>query len=195
MSRKLTLCISILLLFSYALVFGDTQEPAVKNLSFENSGLPGFTAGVLYLFNSQRIYTGGTVRFDFFYTVDEDRKNSTFVDRGRSEIYIAVGMYAATPQRSDGVNLVFNYVFGFNLSFETPGIMQRNFLIPYIGLEIGGMYIQTIGNAFIVCPIIGINLVSLPTVTLSIETGLLLSTVDFDEFLSLRPQLALNFVL
>lgn len=193
---KFTFLFSIALITLAAPIGLHAEETAPQSgFSFENTGLPGFTGGVLYLFNSQRVYAGGTIRFDFFYSVDENRKDATIIDRGRSEIYIAVGLYAAVPERADGVNLVFDYVFGFNLAFETPRIMQRHFLIPYLGLEFGGMYIQAVGNTFMVCPLIGINIVSLPTFTLSIETGLLLSTAAFDEFLALRPRLTLNFVL
>jgi hypothetical protein len=195
MRNKFFIGIAISAVLALGGAYADDQAGIPGNLSFENSGLPGFTGGGLYLFNSQQIYAGGTVRFDFFYTLDEDRKNATIIDRGRSEIYIAVGMYAALPERPDGANLAFDYVFGFNLAFETPNIMQRNFLIPYIGLEIGGMYVQVFGNSFIVCPILGINLISLPTCTLSIETGLLLATAAFDQLLGLRPRVTFNFVL
>ena len=195
MSHKAGVTALFLLILLQPLVFSLDQGTAAAGLTFENSGLPGFTGGGIYLFNSQTLYAGGTVRFDFFYSLDENRKSATLIDRGRSEIYIAVGLYTALPQRTDGVNLVFNYVFGFNLAFETPAVLARNFLIPYIGLELGGIYIEGRGNGFMACPLIGINLISLPTFTISIETGLLLSTVAFEEFLSLRPQLTMNFVL
>jgi hypothetical protein len=195
MYKKTGVTALLILFLIQPLVFSLDQETGTAGSTFENSGLPGFTGGVFYLFNSQTLYAGGTVRFDFFYTLDENRKDATFIDRGRSEIYIAVGLYTALPQRSDGVNLLFNYVFGFNLAFETPSVLARNFLIPYIGLEIGGIYIEGRGNGFMACPLVGINLISLPTFTISIETGFLLNTIAFEEFLSIRPQLTMNFVL
>lgn len=195
-SIKLTLCIAIFLCLDLVYIFAN-QQPQVDEVesSFDNSGLPGFSGGIYYLFDDQSIYSGGSVRFSFFYSLDANRKSAGAVDRGRSEIYIAVGLYAATPPREDSRDLFFNYVFGFNIAFETPSVLSRNFFIPYIGLEIGGIYIQEIGNGFMTCPILGINLVSLPTFTMSVECGLLLTTNAFEQFLALKPQLNISFVL
>lgn len=171
-----------------AAAFGQEEGPKTE---ITNSLLPGFQGGGFYLFRDQVFYWGGEVRFDFTYLLDRNRKTARASDRGRSEIYASVGLYAA--DRSDAQFLC-QYLIGFNVSFETPGTLARDFLIPYLGLAAGGTTIQDRGTGFTVLPVIGLNIVSLERFSLSLETGLMLNTVAFEEFLGLKTNLAMVFV-
>ena len=167
---------------------GQGQGPKTQ---ISNSLVPGLQGGGFYLFRDGVFYWGGEARFDFSYMLDRNRKNARASDRGRSEVYVEVGLYYA--DRSDA-NFLFQYLVGFNVSFETPGVLGRNFFIPYLGLAAGGTTIQDRGTGFTAMPVLGVNIVSLERFSLSLEGGLLLTTVAFEEFLALKANLAMVFV-
>jgi hypothetical protein len=64
-----------------------------------------------------------------------------------------------------------------------------------MGIELGGIYIEGAGNGFIAIPVVGLNIVTLPTLTISCDTGLILNTVSFTEYLGLRSEIHINFVI
>jgi hypothetical protein len=169
-------------------VFG--QDQSVKK-EFSNSFVPGFQGGGIYLFRDQVFYWGGEVRFDFSYNLDTQRPTARAIDRGRSEIFVSAGLYYAP--RSDA-RFLCQYLIGFAVSFETPNALSRNFLIPCLGLAVGGITIADRGTGFSALPFFALNIVSLERFSLGLETGLLLSTMAFEEFLALKTNLALMFV-
>ena len=163
--------------------------------AFHNMMLPGFSGGYYYFIYTNTYYFGGAFRFDILYGLESNRKNSSWSDRGRWEAYIDVGLFGHMENEGKDYSLIFRYLLGFSLSFETPKVLCRNYLIPYIGLGFGGIYIQDRGHGFCVSPVLGINLFSYPKFSLSLETALFLPTIAFDEFFGICPQINLNFVL
>jgi hypothetical protein len=185
---KKTTLVGVVLCLLASAVFAQEATPKKE---FANSLVPGFQGGGFYLFRDQAFYWGGEARFDLSYNLDTDRKTARAADRGRNEIYLAVGLYYSP--RSDAWFL-FQYLVGFNISFETPSVLARDFLIPYLGLAAGGTTIQDRGTGFTAIPTLGLNLVSLERFSLSLEAGLMLTTVSFEEFLALKGSLAMVFV-
>jgi hypothetical protein len=192
---KRSAAMAVVLCFFVCGAFGQADEgkqQAGPKKEFANSLVPGFQGGGFYLFRDQVFYWGGEARFDFAYMLDRNRPSARASDRGRSEIYAAVGLYYSP--RSDA-QFLFQYLIGFNVSFETPSTLGRGFLIPYLGLAAGGTTIKDRGTGFTAMPVFGLNLVSLERFSLSLEAGLMLATVAFEEFLSLKGSLAMVFVL
>lgn len=190
--RKIIIAAFLFLLLSIPLFSAEDQdeEPPYE---FFNMMMPGFSGGFYYLLDSELIYAGGSFRFALLYGLDRNRPGAFFADRGRWEVYFDVGLYSNVT--SGNYELIFNYVLGLITSFETPKTLFRDCFIPYIGLELGGIYFQEAGNGFMLCPILGLNLVSLPTFTWSIDCGFLLNTIAFEQFRSFCPQMNINFVL
>ncbi len=185
----LAMCLFAVAAFGQEAATGQDRGPETE---ISNSMVPGFQGGGFYLFRDRALYWGGEVRFDFSYLLDRNRPNARASDRGRTEVYAEVGLYYS--DRSDA-RFLFQYLVGFNVSFETPSVLARNFLIPYLGLAAGGTTIQDRGTGFTAMPILGFNIVSLERFSLDLETGLLLTTVAFEEFLALKATLAMVFVL
>ena len=192
--RILILCtfFIIILIFLPCLSLHAEQTPED---AFQNMMLPGLSGGCYYFIFTETLYYGGAFRFDILYGLESNRKNSSWADRGRWEVYIDVGLFSSTENEEGDYQLLFRYVLGFSLSFETPKLLTRNYLIPYMGLGFGGIYIRETGNGFCVSPFLGINLFSYPNWSLSLETSLFLPTIAFDEFFGICPQINLNFVL
>ncbi|MBN2441399.1 MAG: hypothetical protein JXJ04_08630 [Spirochaetales bacterium] len=163
--------------------------------AFHNMMLPGISGGCYYFMFTHDFYYGGAFRFDLLYGLESKSRNSSWSDRGRWEVFIDVGLFSSIADEEDNYALLFRYLLGFTLSFETPKFLGRNFLIPYMGLGFGGIYIQERGNGFCVSPLLGINVFSFPQWSLSMETALFLPTIAFDEFFGICPQINLNFIL
>jgi len=187
--RRIFFIIILMLIFLINSFPGEKQT-----MEFYNQGFPGFTGGFCYFFESGAVYAGGSFRFDLLYGIDRNRPQSSYIDRGRWEVYIDVGLFGRVIPESENFDLFFQYLVGFTTSFETPKTLKRNFLIPYIGLEFGGICIKDTGNGLMVSPTSGINLISFPGMTLSIDTSLLLSTIAFYDFLGMETTVNLNFI-
>jgi len=168
----------------------DNEVPDER--SFSNVMVPGLQGGVYYLFESGDLYYGGEMLFDLAFTLLRSSKSESFLARGRSEVYISIGFYYSNR---DEAEYFFHYLFGFNVSLESANNLDRNFLIPYMGLAMGVITIKDRGTGFMAYPILGVNIVSLKALSINVESGLLLSTVAFDEFLALRTSLMVVFAL
>jgi hypothetical protein len=191
-------CITMFLLLSIPVCLGaqDQGTSAPGTSEMYNVLVPGFTAGVIDMLGAGNpMYVGGSIRFDLVYTLNKNQPRAGFVERGRNELYIDIGLFGLLPADGGASNLLFRYVLGFTTSFETPRSLNRNFLIPYVGIELGGIYIGGSGNGFLAVPVLGLNIVTLQTFTMSCDTGLILNTVSFEKFLGLRTELHINFVI
>jgi len=169
---------------------------STQDNEFDNSMVPGVSGCVMTFFGAGRpLFVGGSLRFDLLYTLKKSDPDASFLDRGRNELYLDIGFYGSIPEGAANTVFLFHYLIGVTTSFETPRSMDREFLIPYVGIELGGIYIQDLGNGFLVVPVIGLNIVTLPFLTVSLDTGLILNTVSFMDYLGLRNEIHVNFVL
>ncbi len=167
----------------------DRQMP----VEFVNLWVSGPGADVLWTFQGGDAYWGGSVRFDALYTLDAGRADATERDRGRTEAYIVASLLARRyfPSSRDG--MIFLYGAGFNLAFEGPSVLRRDFLIPYLGLEACGMTVEGRGTGFAALPVLGLAIFSKPRFSLDLEGGLLLSTLSISDFLGIRARLSCLF--
>lgn len=188
------LMISAIFIIIHFSLYSEVQSSEVMT-EFYNQGFPGFTGGAYYMLDSSKLYWGGTFRFDLTYGLYRNNPDAALEDRGRWEIYLDVGLYGHFFSGHETVHLIFQYLIGFSTSFETPRSLLRDYLIPYIGIELGGICIEDTGNGFTSVPFLGINLFSYPDITMSLETGVLLNTIDLNNYLGVRGKINLNFVL
>jgi len=185
--------LSLVVVTLSALTLGAQDKPAPKE--FDNLWVPGLAGGVFIPFNNTGLYAGGSFRFDLLYGLDSQRPDSFWADRGRWEIFADVGLYGDVSNRNPGHDLLFLWQLGFTISLETPASLQRNFLIPYMGLSMGGLTSTAHGTGLVAMPTLGINIISLPNCNFSLESSLLLNTIAFDEYLGLMVRANLNFTL
>ncbi len=81
---------------------------------------------------------------------------------------------------------------GLNLSFE--GNTGRKFVIPYFGLEMGGLF-QRDFSTYQFSPVAGIQLVSTKTILWNIQGGYQYTTKKFDEYSGYTFSSTLNVLL
>ncbi len=192
--------IIVLCLSGLSMSIAAQDKPQDRSVSghqdFYNIWVPGVSSGFCYFWDAPDPYfAGGSFRFDIIYALDQSNPYAPLIDRGRIELYLDVGLFSSIPDQGDPEILLFKYVLGINTSFETPRILDRAFFIPYIGIELGGIFISGEGNGFQAVPVIGINLITLPGLTLSVDSGLMFNTVAFEKYLGIRTELHLNFVI
>jgi hypothetical protein len=88
------------------------------------------------------------------------------------------GNLSIIASNKEGAKDIFFANLGLNLSFE--GHLKRKFLIPYFGLELGGMF-QRNFSTFHFSPVAGIQVVSNKKMIWSIQGGYQYTTKLFDE--------------
>ncbi len=81
---------------------------------------------------------------------------------------------------------------GLNLSFESN--IKRKFLIPYFGLEMGGLFQRDFSSMHFT-PVAGIQLLSTKRVIWSVQGGYLYTTKRFDEYSGYSFSSTLNILL
>lgn len=190
------LCILFTILLSRFSFAQNQGYSAPGSSEIYNVIVPGGSAGVITFFKEgSPIFAGGSMRYDLAYGLSKNQPTASFVERGRSEVYVDIGLFGSLPTDGSPTVLLFRYIIGLTTSFETPRSLNRNFLVPYMGIELGGVYIEGAGNGFMAIPVLGLNIVTLPTFTMSMDTGLIFNTVSFTQYLGLRSELHINFVI
>lgn len=116
-------------------------------------------------------------------------KCSHYGGPARTKFYSSLSIMAST--KSESRDIFFSNV-GVNLSFE--GKLDRNFLIPYFGLEVGGLY-QRDYSSFHFTPLAGIQLFSTKRIIWSAQGGYQYTTKFFDEYSGLSMSTTVNFLL
>jgi|GEM_PF-2078081 hypothetical protein len=190
-----SLLLAILLaLFLAAASAGAQSQSSAPPPFFSNLWVPGLGAEALFCPASGQTYWGGSLRFDILYQLDRNRASASIAERGRSEVYAQVSLLGGDPSAASSSAWIFLYQAGFTMALEGPAILKRDWLIPYIGLEMGGICAAGRGNGLTAEPLAGLALVSRPKLSVSLECGLFLSTLDLAGLLGPRPRLMVSFI-
>jgi hypothetical protein len=89
-------------------------------------------------------------------------------------------------------NDLFMCNFGLNLSFE--GNIKRKWLIPFFGIEIGGVFRRGY-NTFQFTPLSGIHIVSTKKILWNIQAGYQYNAKYFDQYSGYNITSTINFLL
>src|SRR5262245_29462045 len=94
---------------------------------------------------------------------------------------------------ADGVGKLLTYTLGVDLSFERNA--RREFLIPYYGLDLGGLYIGSIGHVFAINPFVGLHALGTRNVFVNLTAGYLFPTERLDDLAGWRFKVGVDFSL
>jgi hypothetical protein len=89
--------------------------------------------------------------------------------------------------------LGFGYGFGVSLSIEKDP--KRHFLVPYFGIEIGGMVLGDTGSDFRLVPIAGVHLWSARNVFVNLQGGYATVPANMNNLSGPRGSLGVDFTL
>ncbi len=174
----------------------NDQSESIRPVKFTSLIVPAFTAGTIHLINLPDVYAGGAIRYTIIYGLDINPKDTSIWTKGRYEIYLEFGLYRGLhPDIS--TQSVFQYLMGINLAFESPRSLNRQWLIPYFGATLGGIYYDksfaVIGSGLNFNPLFGVAILSLPNLSINFQTSLLISSSDPIRNAALQPQLSVMF--
>jgi hypothetical protein len=113
-------------------------------------------------------------------------------NRGPSHgrVYINTDLLGSTR---DGVGKLLTYTLGVDLSFERNA--RREFLIPYYGLDVGGLYLASIGHVFTFNPFVGVRAIGTRNVFVNLTAGYLFPTDRLDDLVGWRFKAGVDFSL
>jgi hypothetical protein len=113
-------------------------------------------------------------------------------NRGPSHVRV-YNRYDLLTSSIDSVREAFIYSLGLNLSFERNP--KRNFLIPYFGIEIGGLYQKEMGNIFNFTAVGGIWLYTSQNIFVNLAGGYFYPIEKIEDYRGFRGTLGINLSL
>lgn len=134
--------------------------------------------------DSMGIFAGISTQFIWlsFNNNDNDRAPSCF------QLYTRI---AILNSNKDSIGGLISYTTGGVFSFEKH--VRRAFVVPYFGIELGGLNQRGAGGGFQIAPVLGLQLFSSPYVMLHVQAGYNYTTRDFDKLSGIQANAGLNF--
>ena len=164
----------------------DTKKNAERN--FETKFMPGGGYGYLMPKGKDSLGTlsGAVVEFLFYSQVAQNNDFGPSHTRFYGKLNIL---------KSDKKNITdfFMYSVGLNLSIERNP--QRTFLIPYFGLEMGGISNKSLNTTLQFTPMLGLHVVARKNIFVNLHAGYMYPVKNFDIMRGTSLQGTINFSL
>ncbi len=153
--------------------------------------MPGIGYKVYTPKNSSKlgVYHGIVTEFVIYATAKN--KQSSQSGPARVKTYANLSILKST-QSSDSARNIFNVNFGLNLSFE--GKCNRKYLIPYFGLEVGGLFQRNFASMQFT-PVAGIQIFSNKRLIWSVQAGYNYTVKDFENYSGMQYSSTFNLLL
>lgn len=138
------------------------------------------------LSDSLGVFSGLTIEYLIYGQVHKNDKP------GPSHVRF-YGKLNILPSSKEDVNSMFLYTLGLDLSLEKNP--KRDYLVPYFGLEFGGISQKQLGTTAQFTPTLGVHIVSKRNLFINIQAGYLYPFNDFEERQGWMLQAGANFAL
>lgn len=182
--KKLVIFIAVV--FTISIGFAQNSE----NEEWDDYFMPG--AGYKMYVPKDRsnlgTYHGFTTEF-VIYARAKSKDSKYWSGPGRIKTY---GNLSIMGSDNSEARDIFFVNTGLNLSFESK--MKRKFMIPYFGIELGGLFQRDFSSMHFT-PTAGIQLLSTKRVIWSVQGGYLYTTKQFDEYSGYSYSSTLNILL
>lgn len=165
-------------------VFSQTEE-------WDDYFMPGLGYKVYTPKNTAKlgVYQGIVTEFVIY---AKAKKGNTYKSGpARVKTYANLSILKSTAS-SDSARNIFNVNFGVNLSFEAKG--KRNYLIPYFGLETGGLFQRNFASMQFT-PCLGVQLFSTKHLIWSVQAGYNYTVKYFEDYSGMQYSSTLNLLL
>ena len=160
-----------------------------KKMNFESYFMPGL-AYTLYqpkISDSLGLFSGIAVDYLIISNVNQTDNHS-----GPSHVQWYAKLNIMKSDRKE-IGSMFMYTTGINLSFEKNP--NRSFLIPFFGLEFGGMSQKQSGTTVQFTPTVGLHLLAKKNIYLKVHGGYVYPISNFENMQGWTAQAGLNFAL
>lgn len=159
-----------------------------EKVNFETYFMPGI--GYTYFqpkaIDSVGTFSGLTVEYLIYAKVEQNN------NPGPSHVRWYAKLNILTSDK-ENINSMFMYTIGLDLSLEKNP--KRSFLIPYFGLEFGGLSQKQFGSTVQFTPTLGIHLLSKKNLFINVHGGYIYPISNFDMLQGWVAQVAINFAL
>ena len=175
--------ISILLLFlTNKSVYAQTEE-------WDDYFMPGIGYKVYTPKNSAKLGVYQGIVTEFVIYAKAKNKLSSQSGPARVKTYANLSILKSNQ---DSARNIFNVNFGLNLSFE--GKCNRKYLIPYFGLEVGGLF-QRNYSSMQFTPVAGIQLFSNKRMIWTLQAGYNYTVKYFEDYSGMQYSSTFNLLL
>lgn len=172
----------------YAPTAYEQAKKAYEKSNFETWFMPGL--GYTYYFpkGNKNIgaFSGLTVEYLIYADVDQND------NPGPSHVRFYSKLNILKSDKTD-VDGIFMYTLGLDLSLEKNP--NRNWLIPYFGLEMGGLSQKTYGSCLQFTPTFGVHALSRKNLFINLHGGYVYPLRNFEVLQGWYGQLGVNFAL
>lgn len=160
----------------------------MDNREFETYFMPG--AGYSYYKFQGADSVGNFGGFTIDYLIyAKSHQNDDF---GPSHVKVYSRLNMNKSDRS-GMGNLFVYTAGLQMSIEKNP--KRNFLIPYFGMEAGGMSNKILGSTFMFNPIAGVSLIATKNIYVNIHGGYIYPVGNYDLLSGYNVQATAQFAM
>lgn len=177
------------LLSTLSLLLLSMSVFAQKDTEWDDYFMPGVGYKLYVPINSDSLGTYHGIMTEFVIYASAKGKKSKSSGPARVKTY---GNLSIMSSDQEGIKDIFFANLGLNLSFE--GRTNRKYLLPYFGLEIGGLF-QRDFSTFHFSPVAGLQLASTKKILWNLQGGYQYTTRLFDEYSGYTISSTLNILL
>ena len=161
----------------------DEKQEKRKAVDFENYLMPGAGYSMFFPRDTELgLMHGLSIEFVFFSQAERKLRGPSHY-----RLYSRLNLLQSDK---DTINGAFLYGFGGNFSFEST--VYRNFMIPYFGLELGGIHQSQVANSFQFSPQLGLHVVSTENISFNIFGAYTIATRSYDRLSGYHVGATLN---
>jgi hypothetical protein len=169
-----------------------TENKGEENSEWDDYFMPGLGYKAFIPKDSEMgVYHGLVTEFVIYARARGENPKYSYRSNGPARMKSYINLSIMKSDKAS-VNDIFITNLGFNASFE--GAKFRNYLIPYFGLELGGLYQKDFGT-FHVDPMIGVQIVSSKKMLWNVYSSYQYTTKQFDEWSGITFGTTLNVLL
>jgi hypothetical protein len=156
--------------------------------NFETWFMPGlgYTMYLPAMHDSIGIFSGLTVEYLIYGKVAQNDRP------GPSHVRFYTKLNILKSDKQD-VNALLMYTFGYDLSLEKNP--DRNWMIPFFGMEFGGISQKQFGSTIQFTPTLGIHLLSKKNIFINLHGGYIYPIKNFEFLQGWYAQAGINFAL
>ncbi|MCS6821323.1 MAG: hypothetical protein NZ551_05570 [Microscillaceae bacterium] len=137
--------------------------------------------------DSLGFFRGMVVEFLFYADVSQNETT------GPSHVRAYGKLHLMNSSKENVKNIFTYYSVGLDMSIERNP--KRTFLIPYFGLETGGISNAQLGTSWHFTPILGVHLLSRQNIFINLQGAYLYPVKNFDILQGYMGKLSINFSL
>ncbi len=163
-------------------------EEENKKTNFETYFMPG--VGYTYYQPIAQDSLGSFAGFTIEYLIYGQNKQNERSGPSHVRFYSKLNILKSSKEN---ISSMFMYALGLDLSIEKNP--KRNFLVPYFGLEFGGLSQKSVGSTVQFTPLLGIHLLSQKNFFLNVRGGYVYPVSNFETLQGWFGQVGLNFSL